>query len=387
MKIVHLCLSSVYLDNHSYQENILPRYHSKLGHDVTVVASCIDHFDHYGDYACSSSKFREYTCDNYKVIRIPYLFDNKFFRYIRLYKNLRNVLLKEQADILFIHDFSFLDIRTVISYLKENKSVKVYVDCHTDLINSARSFISKYVFHNCIWRFYGKRLNPYVLKFYGVTPLRCSFLEKMYKLPNSKISLLNMGLDDELLSILNKNQDKEDICRKYGINKNNRILVSGGKIDPKKNIDTLVKAFTLLNQEDVSLIIFGSVQKSFEGSFLPLLKHPNIYFIGWLDQISILRLLNIADLAIFPGTHSVLWEQTVGLGIPCVFKYWEGMTHVKHSNNALILDAISQDSIFEALNFVFTDNNLQKLQDDAYSSSKIGFYYSTIALKSIDMYD
>ena len=39
MKIVHLCISAFYIDNCSYQENLLPKYHAKMGYDVTIIAS------------------------------------------------------------------------------------------------------------------------------------------------------------------------------------------------------------------------------------------------------------------------------------------------------------------------------------------------------------
>ncbi len=39
MKIVHLCMAGPYTQGYSYQENILPKYHVKLGFDVTVLTS------------------------------------------------------------------------------------------------------------------------------------------------------------------------------------------------------------------------------------------------------------------------------------------------------------------------------------------------------------
>ena len=39
MKIVHFCLSGPYNDNWGYQDNLLPLYQQKLGHDVTVIAT------------------------------------------------------------------------------------------------------------------------------------------------------------------------------------------------------------------------------------------------------------------------------------------------------------------------------------------------------------
>jgi hypothetical protein len=37
MKIIHIC--QYYNDGFGYQENLLPRYQAKLGHDVMVITS------------------------------------------------------------------------------------------------------------------------------------------------------------------------------------------------------------------------------------------------------------------------------------------------------------------------------------------------------------
>ena len=39
MKITHLSFVSTFSDGYSYQENILPLYHKKLGHEVSVITS------------------------------------------------------------------------------------------------------------------------------------------------------------------------------------------------------------------------------------------------------------------------------------------------------------------------------------------------------------
>ena len=39
MKIMHICLIGPFSDNWGYQENMLSKYHKKMGHDVALVAS------------------------------------------------------------------------------------------------------------------------------------------------------------------------------------------------------------------------------------------------------------------------------------------------------------------------------------------------------------
>ena len=37
MKIIHCCLAAFYIDNFSYQENILPKIHKLQGNDVFII--------------------------------------------------------------------------------------------------------------------------------------------------------------------------------------------------------------------------------------------------------------------------------------------------------------------------------------------------------------
>ena len=59
MRITHLCLGCFFPDGYSYQENMLPKYHKKLGHDVSVVAS-LQTFDKNGNvsYMDKASEYR-----------------------------------------------------------------------------------------------------------------------------------------------------------------------------------------------------------------------------------------------------------------------------------------------------------------------------------------
>ena len=39
MKIVHICLCGAMTDGFNYQENVITKYHKKMGYDVTIIAS------------------------------------------------------------------------------------------------------------------------------------------------------------------------------------------------------------------------------------------------------------------------------------------------------------------------------------------------------------
>ena len=70
MKILHCCLACFYIDNYSYQENILPKFHKIQGNDVKILASTETYIDNkvLGN-TVSGSYFNE---DGIEVTRINY---------------------------------------------------------------------------------------------------------------------------------------------------------------------------------------------------------------------------------------------------------------------------------------------------------------------------
>ena len=71
----------------------------------------------------------------------------------------------------------------------------------------------------------------------------------------------------------------------------------------------------------------------------------NIVLTGWLPSDKAYDMFLAADLAFFPGWHSVLWEQAVACGIPIVTKKWEGVGHIDINNNAILMEKVDVESI------------------------------------------
>lgn len=388
MKIVHLCLSSFYIDNYSYQENMLPKYHKSMGLDVSVIASLVS-FDNNGKPCLLPEPRTYYSKDGYKVIRLNYKSGTlrKINSYIRIYENLMPILRSENPEILFIHDYSFMDIVPVMRYARKNK-IKVYIDCHTDYINSAKSWISKYLFHHFIWRKIGKWIEKDVEKFYGVTPLRCDFLKFAYRLPENKIELLKMGIDDEYF---NQRLDINvgNILRNQLLLEDEFIILTGGKIDYLKNIHLVLRSFRTLCEKypNITLIVFGNIAPEIKAEMDELLKFSKIKFVGWLSPEQIIDYFIMADLIVFPGTHSVLWEQAVGTGTPTIFKYWKGMDHVNVDGNSRFIYNESQEEIYSIFDDLLEDNR-KKYKDMLIRAMNVGFEefaYSRIAKKAINI--
>lgn len=384
MKIVHLCLSCFYIDDYSYQENMLPKYHVLQGHEVTVIASLVS-FDSNGKPCLLDTESTKIAKDGFKVIRVDYKRPfYKFNKFVRFYNGIYNLLEKEKPDLIFLHDFSFMDIGKIIKYTNRNRNVKMYSDCHTDYINSAQTWVSLNIFHKLIWRYYAKKLSPFVTKFYGTTPLRSNFLRDVYGISPEKIELLVMGIDDDILENKDRISIKNNFEKEFKFDKSDFVIVTGGKIDEIKNIHLLMQAVNNINKENVKLVVFGTVAPEMQIVFDNLLNSQSIVYAGWQNSDKVLDYLIFADLIVFPGTHSVLWEQAVGVGVPCIFKHWDGMTHVDVGGNCEFLFEDNVEEIESVLLSIINDRNKYLLmKKNAIEKGLREFSYSDIAKRAI----
>ena len=105
MKIVHIAPNSPYNDYWGYQDNLLPKYQKKLGHDVIIIVPNLMHKD---------GKIVKTDCgehvlnDGVKVIRLPYkkYFSHTFTGWNSRLKGVYTLLKELTPDFIFFHGFA-----------------------------------------------------------------------------------------------------------------------------------------------------------------------------------------------------------------------------------------------------------------------------------------
>lgn len=383
MRITHLCLACFFPDGYSYQENMLPKYHKKLGHEVTVIAS-LQTFDKNGKVSYLD-KPSEYINENdIPVIRLAYKNPDKTYKKLKRFIGTYEAIEKTNPDILFIHGCQFMDMDVVVQYLKKHPNVTVYVDNHADFSNSAKKWASFSFLHKILWKHCAHIINPYTKKFYGVLPARVDFLKNVYGLPADKVELLVMGADDEKVEAALKPEIRKEIREKYGIADDDFLIITGGKIDNfKKQILYLMEAVNKLQNEKVKLIVFGSVIPELKEKVEGLVS-PYTQYIGWVQSDQTDKYYAASDLVVFPGRHSVFWEQVAGLGKPMLCKAWDGTKHVDLGGNVIFLEKDSAEEIYEIVkDLVDNPEKYQKMKEIAEKEGMKTFSYLDIAKRSL----
>lgn len=369
-------------DGWTYQENLLSKYHVKLGHEVTLITSQWI-WDEKGKLKFFN-RTNYFNQDGVKIIRLPIKKGNVQSRFKR-YCNLTETLDAEQPDIIFMHGCQCVNSSEVAKFVKKNH-VKLYVDNHADFSNSATNWLSKNILHKIIWRHYAKRLIPYTAKFYGVLPARVEFLTKIYKVPADKCELLVMGADDEQVECARNEQEIKDIRRKYHIVADDFLVMTGGKIDSHKT-QTLLLMEAVKNSKNkkIKLIVFGSVEEQLLPKVKELEDGNRVQYIGWIQAQDSYKYFAAADLVVFPGRHSVFWEQVAGQGKPMLVKDWPGTHHVDLGGNVRFLTEDSVEEIqWNIEDLAENPNRFLQMKKTAKEKGMSCFSYEAIAKRCIE---
>ena len=387
MKIVHICLVGGYTEGLHYQENVIIKYQALGGHEVSLITT--DHCYTEGVWGLCRTESDYINSQGVHIIRLPFAFllPYNVNRQIGIFKGFYKVLEKLEPEIIFVHNIQFQDIRKIAAYKRKHPEVTIYVDNHSDLINSARNRFSRNTLYRFWWKLCAKAIEPYTEKFWGVTPSRVDFLHDIYGISPDKTDLLVMGADDESAARVENPEIRRMVREKFGILSDDFLIVTGGKIDvTKPHTLLLMKAVREIVKDNLKLLVFGSVSEELKDDFFSLCDGNKVQYIGWAGSDQAYEYFSSADLVAFPGKHSVYWEQVTAQGIPMICRYWDGTTHIDIGGNVEFLTEDSVEEISKKLLQILDDpEKYNAMRKAAQSDLRHEFSYKIIARKSVGL--
>ena len=138
-----------------------------------------------------------------------------------------------------------------------------------------------------------------------------------------------------------------------------------------------------INVTRIKLLVFGNVLEDIKEEFEKQLS-DKVQWIGFIPSDDAYNYFFAADLVMFPGQHSVLWEQACACKMPCVFARWPGMEHVDNGGNACFIDDVSVKGIKCCIESLNRTPDYEKMKACAESEMTDIYLYSHIAKKSLE---
>lgn len=317
MKILLLC--EFFNEDLEFQENLLVKYYVSKGHNVVVVTSLFDSvFDYYEDRAPKGSR-REYFHGGAKIIKLPFRFN--LLNRIRPLRLVKNILSEEKPDLIYVHSIT-PNLTECVSYVRTNPETRMIMDYHGDYSNSGKNWLSTKILHGLIRKWYLDRARPYLHKIFPITPTSFEFLREVYRVPADEMELLLLGTDLEYGNLIRTSGGGAEVRRSLGIDPAHFVIITGGKLSSVRRIEHLLTAVAAIKRDDLHVIVAGTAapkHKPYEAMLKELAAgNPQVHFVGWLGKRAMYQHMDAANIAVFPGGQSVLWQQSIGMGLPLI---------------------------------------------------------------------
>jgi glycosyltransferase involved in cell wall biosynthesis len=353
MKILMLC--DFYHEQFEYQEQLCAKFYARRGHAVTVVASTEESlFAYVGDRHDNRRPAKTYVYDRIKVMRLPYRYN--ILHRLRAFQPLDDLLEAEAPDLIFVHDI-MLNLPDCVRYVRRHPRTRMIMDYHADYSNSGSSVLSRRILHGVCRKWFLDRARPHLSRIFPVVPGSATFLHEVYKVPFEEMELLPLGADVEAAAAARLSGARQEVRASLGIGAGDVVIVTGGKLVPAKKTELLLEAAGRLRQFPLHVVIVGEAASDHAAYGAELSRQaaadPRIHMTGWLDREGLNRHLAAADLAVFPASQSIMWQQAIAMGLPLIVgdTGHQDVSYLNGERNIIVLAAseIRPDRIAAAI--------------------------------------
>lgn len=384
MKIVYIKLTNGYAEYLTYQENILPSCFVNIGHEVHLVVTPLFTDKNGEEYIKEPCVYK-----NEKGVIVHVLPFSKRMRVVTVkfgyFDTLMNVLNELEPDFIFSHGVQYAGLMTLAKYKRFHPSVRLVADNHGDYIIMPINTIRRKIVQRIIYRYFVRKSEKVIDCFYGVSPSRAKYLSEVYGVNEHKVKVIPQVGDDSVIVKYNRSEERKRLCEKYGLSNYDTVITFGaGNIDRKKNLIPLVNAMKSLPK--CALVVFGTFANDIQANVEKLIDETdNVFHIGRLSGEDIYRTLIGADMAVFPGQHSVLWDNAVACGTPLCVRRWDGMDYFNINGNCEYFNDGSYEEILSVLNRVTTTEIISQMRRAAQGEAKRHFSSTMIAKQILEI--
>ncbi len=299
----------------------MTKYMCKQGHDVLVLTSLFEKvFDYYSGTFYPKGSPHKLQDHGATIWKLPYKFNllNKIKKYINVTKYIDDFA----PDLIFMHGI-IPNTAEIALYCRKHPHVRVVMDSHMDYSNSGKNAVSLNILHKGFRKYYLNKIRPHLSKIYPTHPGAELFLREIYGIKKHEMELLPLGPDGDLIEQVQNEMDRTEARAKLGFNQNDIVLFTGGKITPRKRLELLLLAMQTPELAKLKLVIMGQFDPTDDGyknQIMPMIAQmgDRVKFTGWQDARGGYYHMLLSDIAIFPASQSVMWQQSIGCGLPLI---------------------------------------------------------------------
>jgi glycosyltransferase involved in cell wall biosynthesis len=199
---------------------------------------------------------------------------------------------------------------------------------------------------------------------FAVSEYTKSDIMRLFNVPDAKIKVVHPGLETESLITGASEKELRRVRNAYGLP--GQYLLFLNTIEPRKNLNTLVDSFEMLNNSECHLVIagrpgwkYGNIFKKIRNSK----KHNRIRYLNYVPQKDKAAIIKLADALIYPSYYEGFGFQPLeafSLGTPVVASQMTSMPEIV-ADAGLLVNPYNPQDLAVAINQVLKDQELRSI--------------------------
>lgn len=335
MNVLHICLSNFFVDDRAYQENELVAEHRHQGHNVLVLASTETHSAEGGYEYLKPGQYM--TREGARVIRLPYhpWVPGRLAPKLRIHRGVYRLIEEFKPDSILFHGIAGRELLTVARYKKRHPATLLYADTHADFVNSARTFLSRWVLYHLYYRPIVQLALPQLGKILCISLLTQDFARKVFGVPEDKLEFYPLG--GHPVQEPDYTQRRKETQAELDVSEKEILFVQSGKQTALKRLPEFLRAFAKVLDPRFKFLVSGVLMGDIRAEAEKLIAADSrVKFIGWLPPEKLEDILCAADVYVQPGSQSSTMQTSLCCHCAVLLQDWESHRVFVKGNGWLI---------------------------------------------------
>jgi glycosyltransferase involved in cell wall biosynthesis len=300
---------------------------------------------------------------------------------------------EKKSDVFHIH--SIVDFPLWIATMKKMTTSKLFVTIHDVSPTVATSLEAIF------WNPYSHLLIPKLLKKFEriivLSLVQFEFLKEI-GVDLNKVSVVPLCFDTQVRNVAEDLRiNRDNTIAKYGINANDFLIISVGRIISIKRYDLVIRALSKIPKtitHNVKYLIVGA-DEGHLSQLKQLVKELNltkiIIFVGQKSHTETLGLLKSADLFVLPSeveAFNLTTIEAMRLSVPVLISTGAGVRYlIRHNENGLLFERNNLMDLTKVLHELLKDRSqLIRLSFKGKETAETSCSPEAVAKKHLEIY-
>ena len=159
-----------------------------------------------------------------------------------------------------------------------------------------------------------------------------NFIQTKYNVPSKNINIVPPGVDLDLFKPTDQDEAREEI----NIDKDLKVILFVGRLERLKGLDTLLEALSMIDQDEINLLVVGGLYNISEVSRLKKICNEydlseKVHFIGSINRNDLKYYYNSSDICVLPSYYESFGLsalEAAACGIPVVASKKGGLSSI-----------------------------------------------------------